>query len=228
MFRQKSLQQELQDNLRALENSGSVGEIRGNFSNVIESLRRNINDKPYSRVKKHVMNAWLDYVDSRVTKSGLFSLVTTDFQKRLENSDELMQLTKLHDDEFIAGVKRIANSLPNGSELKTNLTRSVTEAERELRERRQAFHSNAAMAIAVVDLVLLITKPVAGIFSILCEAVAAINCDVVKLMDQALEIYDSTGYAERTMDDGQTTRQLSTTYYTKQQQQEAPRQNRLG
>jgi len=188
-------------------------DLHAEFNQEITELKLSLQAMPYSPVKRRIMNAMLDHMLQTFNNMGVMnlskSLSAMNESKRIIS--ELGPLKQSHDDDFIRGVKLVLCTLPDTDKLREVLQREVETAERELAERRNTVRSYSTLAAIGVTLVLIYQHPLIGLAALGAEVSTLLSVDCGRLLDQALELYDSSGYAD-TVVNGQIKRQLTTTY----------------
>jgi hypothetical protein len=185
----------------------------GHSSQEFQEIKRVINAGPFSPLKKRIWNVYLDNWIDRIDNLGFFStinLVMTAEQKK-QFSYEMSDLIKRTDDEFLFGVKRLILTLSAESPLRKSLNTEIIAAEKELAERRASVHNAAKWAAIAGTLTMLCRDPTLGLLTLGIEVVVMLATDVGKLLDTALEIYDSTGYMDVERN-GKVSRELMSSY----------------
>lgn len=188
-------------------------DVHAEFNQEIITLKQSLQAMPYSPVKRRIMNALLDHILQTFNNMGFMnvskSIVAMNESKRIIN--EIGTLKQEHDDDYIRGVQLVLATLPDNDKLREVLQREIETAARELAERRHTVRSYSTLAAIGATLVLLYQHPFIGLAALAAEVSTLLSVDCGRLLDQALELYDSSGYTD-TVVNGQTKRQLTTTY----------------
>lgn len=180
----------------------------------IEFQKQELKDKPFSPVKRRILNACFVYLSETVNKIGFFnaSKIAVSISEKQEIFNQLRTLQKYSDDEFILGVKTLARTLPAEDQLRIILLKEAETAETELKQRRDNMHHYATLTALGATMVLLYQHPLLGLLAFVAEATTILTCDVGRALDNMLEWYDSTGYAD-VVRNGKTSRELVSTYH---------------
>ena len=180
----------------------------------IEFQKQELKDKPFSPVKRQILNACYVYLSETVNKIGFFnaSKIAVSMNEKQEIFNLLRVLQKHSDDEFILGVKTLARTLPVDDQLRVIMLREAEAAETELKQRRDNMHHYATLTALGATVALLYQHPLLGLIALAAEATAILTCDIGKVLDNTLEWYESTGYTD-VVRDGKQSRELMTTYH---------------
>ena len=103
----------------------------------LDEARNALYKAAYSSTKKRVLLAAINYLENRTLNDGVFKLVKTDIDARVDFLHRLVDLARHKDDPFIASAKIMVGSLESSSELKKELSAELATAEFNLAIRRQ-------------------------------------------------------------------------------------------
>jgi hypothetical protein len=195
--------------LRELDAANPVADYKAKF----EQLRTIINSLPFSPVKKQVLNSFVDYYIKKFNNLGFFSAAGLALSSdiRIQEFTQIFQAADESDDVFLERVKLVTHGMTDHSERKTVLLHNIESAKSNLQERRAAAQKYTAYGAAAATLYLLYQYPWIAAPVILSEVITVLNVDCRSLINQILELYDSTGYIT-VNNNGEETRQLASTY----------------
>lgn len=181
---------------------------------LIEFQKQELKNKPFSPVKRRIMNACYEHLSDTINKIGFFNAqkMVVSLTDKQQIFDQMRVLQKHSDDEFILGVKTLARTLPVDDSLRTILLKESETAENELKQRRDNMHHYATMTALGATLLLFYQQPILGMLAFVAEATAILSCDIGRGLDNMLEWYESTGYAD-VVRNGKKSRELVSTYH---------------
>ncbi len=180
----------------------------------IAEHKQALKDRPYSPVKRRILTACLDYVLQTYNNIGFMNATKTmlTMQENLGVIRRIGELKQRSDDDFIIAVRSTVFLLPENDKLRELVQRETDAAEAELAKRRETARHYTTLAAIGATLVLMYESPFLGFVALAAEISAICSVDCGRLVDKALEMYESSGYADVVVN-GTTRRQLVTTYH---------------